>query len=70
MSRCHSHTLGVARIIETRERLLEVLDKDRKELADYQEAQNTTADEPSSERFARNMALIRLFESEAAGNRK
>jgi hypothetical protein len=60
----------VARIIETRERLREVLDKDRKELADYQEARETTLDEASSERFARNMALIRLFESEAAGNRK
>jgi hypothetical protein len=71
MSRDHSHTLCVARIIETRERLREVLDKDRKELADYQEVRNDTAEHdvldevPSSERFARNMALIRMFESES-----
>jgi hypothetical protein len=76
MSRDHSHTLCVARIIETRERLREVLDKDRKELADYQEARNDTAENdvsdevPSSERFARNMALIRMFESEAASGRE
>jgi hypothetical protein len=74
MSRDHSHTLSVARIIETRERLREVLDKDRKELA--QEVRNDTAENevsdevPSSERFARNMALIRMFESEAASGRE
>ena len=81
MSRDHSHTLCVARIIETRERLRKILDKDRKELADYQEVRNDTAENdvldndvldavPSSERFARNMALIRMFESEAASGRE
>jgi hypothetical protein len=76
MSRDRSHTLNVARIIETRERLREVLDKDRKELADYQEAPNDTVendvsgDVPSSVRFARNMALIRMFESEASSDRE
>jgi hypothetical protein len=56
----------MARIIRTRERLRSLLDKDRRELAEFQEASKDEADEAISptDRFAKNMALIRSYESQ------
>jgi hypothetical protein len=59
----------MARNEKTRERLLEVLDKDRKELADYQQALKNSAREELStaDRIAKNMALIRAIEARKNG---
>lgn len=69
MRRCKRHNLSMVRIEKTRERLLEVLDKDRKELADYQQALKNSAREELStaDRIAKNMALIRAIEARKNG---
>jgi len=58
------------RIGDTRERLLEVLDKDRKEIADYQDAPKDGSNEVPSpaDRIAKSMALIRPYEAEIAAS--
>ncbi len=55
----------MARIVKTKERLLEVLGRDRKELASSHDVQaDTSKDEPSSaERVAKNLALIKAYEA-------
>jgi hypothetical protein len=59
----------MARIVKTKERLLEVLDRDRKELARSLDTQaDASKDEPSSaERFAKNLALIQAYEAKKGG---
>jgi hypothetical protein len=59
----------MAGIINARERLLEVLDKDRKELAGCQSTSKDAVDEvrSSADRVARNMALIRAYEARNGG---
>jgi hypothetical protein len=65
MYRSQAHTFNMARIGNTRERLLEVLDKDRKEIADYQDVRKDGSNEVPSpaDRIAKSMALIRAYEA-------
>ena len=57
----------MARIVKAKDRLIEVLDRDRKELASSQDA-DVSKDEPSSaERFAKNLALIQAYEAKKGG---
>jgi hypothetical protein len=59
----------MTRIVKAKDRLLEVLDRDRKELASSQDAPaDASKDEPSAaERFTKNLALIQAYEARKGG---
>ena len=56
------HTLNMAKTFNTKERLVEVLNQDRKELAGEDASTTDLNETPSAaERVAKNLALIRAY---------